>query len=209
MALFYPTEANVPDRLQADEFYLRPLTVDDVELDYAALMASKEMLRRWGGRGWPADDFTLGDNLKDLEDHQGEHRQGKAFTYTVMNTRRPECLGCVYIEPLSKHLALDNAPDTYTEAGDYRASVRFWVTEPRRADGLESRLLAALISWFKREWAFKEMFFRANDRDRRQIELFEEAGFVLRYAVDPEDVRGRYMLYGTLTLDGQRSGVRP
>jgi GNAT superfamily N-acetyltransferase len=210
MALFYPKDTDIPERLQADELLLRPLTVDDVELDYAALMVSKEMLRRWGGGDWPADNFTLQDNLEDLEAHQREHLEGQAFTYTVMHSDRPECLGCVYIDPLAKVLAADQAwNEDREEAGDYQASVRFWVKEPRLADGLDRRLLRSLISWCERDWAFKEIFFRANDRDGRQIALLEEAGFKPHYAVDPENVRGRYLLYGSLIMAGQRSGARP
>ena len=199
MARFYPTKANVPDGLQADDYFLRPLTVNDVELDFAALMASKEMLRRWGGRDWPADDFTLDDNFKDLEEHQREHLERQAFTYTVMHARRPECLGCLYLDPLTRVLALDRARSEDAMAvGDFQASVRFWVTEPRLADGLDRRLLAALIPWIAREWAFREIFFRANERDGRQMALFKEAGFEPRYIVEPEGVRGRYLLFGML-----------
>ena len=210
MALFYPKDANVPDKLQADGYFLRPLTVDDVELDYAALMASKELLRRWSGRDWPSDDFTLDDNYKDLEEHQREHQDGQAFTYTVMDAHRPACLGCVYVEPLSRVLALGQVwnVDGLT-VGDFQASVRFWVREPRLEDELDRQLLQTLISWFNREWAFEEIFFRANDHDRRQMELFQEAGFQPRYAVDPRNVRGRYILYGTLAPAVRRLGARP
>lgn len=205
MALFYPIEAYVPDRLQADDYFLRPLTVDDVELDYAALMGSKEMLRRWGGRDWPVDDFTLEDNFKDLEEHQREHLERVAFTYTVMHTRRPECLGCVYLDPLERILALDRAwNEGGASVGDFRASVRFWVTEPNLVGGLDRRLLEALISWFNSEWAFSEMYFRANERDGRQVQLLEEAGFALRYTVAAGGVRGRYLLFGPLALGGRQ-----
>ena len=203
MALFYPKNAEIPEGLQAEEFLLRPLTVADVELDYAALLVSREMLRRWGGREWPADDFSLEDNFKDLEEHHREHLERLAFTYTVMHPRRPECLGCVYLDPLDRVLALDRAANGGEAAGNYRVSVRFWVTEPRLAGGLDRRLLEALISWLDREWAFEELFFRVNDRDLRQVALLEEAGFGPRYAVKPEGVRGRYVLYG-LPEEGER-----
>jgi hypothetical protein len=205
MALFYPTETYVPDRLQADDYFLRPLTVDDVKLDYAALMGSKEMLRRWGGRDWPADDFTLDENFKDLEEHQREHLERVAFTYTVMHARWPECLGCVYLDPLERVLALDRAGNGGgAPVGDFLASVRFWVTEPNLASGMDRRLLEALIAWFDSEWAFSEMYFRANERDGRQVKLFVEAGFGLRYRVDPEDVQGCYLLFGPLKLRGRQ-----
>ena len=193
MTLFYQNDADVPEGLQTEDFLLRPLTVEDVEPDYAALMASKEMLRCWGGRDWPADDFTLEDNFADLEVHHREHLERQAFTYTVMHPRRPLCLGCIYIDPLERVLALDRAA---SEAGDFRASVRFWVTEPYLDGGLERDLLRTLISWLDRDWPFEEVFFRANDRDLRQVTLLEEFGFEPRYTVNPQGVRGRYVLFG-------------
>ena len=50
---FYPDDAPVPSALRNDEFVLRPLRAADVDLDYEAVMASQETLRRGSGGQWP------------------------------------------------------------------------------------------------------------------------------------------------------------
>ena len=89
----------IPARLVTDGFSIRPLLATDVELDYAAVMESKEFLRKWDQSGWPADDFTLAGNLEDIQRHEREHNNRESFTFTVMNSTETECLGCIYIYP--------------------------------------------------------------------------------------------------------------
>jgi hypothetical protein len=71
---FYPQNAAVPKELRTEEFHIRPLRVNDVEIDYAAVMDSKSMLRIMSQSTWPSDDFTLEMNRKDLEDCSGSNR---------------------------------------------------------------------------------------------------------------------------------------
>src|SRR5437868_13449286 len=96
---FYPANAPVPEEKRTNRLLLRPLQATDVELDYDAVMSSAEQLRRWSGRGWPADDFTLIQNLVGLQEHEREHQEREAFTFTVLNLEETHCLGCVYIMP--------------------------------------------------------------------------------------------------------------
>ncbi len=56
---FYPESAQVPVGLRTHEFVLRMLGPRDVELDYEAVMASKESLRAYSGGTWPRDGFTI------------------------------------------------------------------------------------------------------------------------------------------------------
>src|SRR5262245_61939742 len=131
---FYPTNAHVPADLRSDEFVLKPLTPAHVEMDYAALMVSKDMLRSWGGSTWPDDDFTVADNLKDLERHHREHESRVALTFTVMNPAETECLGCVYLNPLESLLRYTKGAEELASVGGHVAYVAFWVKEPRLAD---------------------------------------------------------------------------
>lgn len=66
---------SVPAGLTTPEFVLRPLLVTDVELDYAAVMESKVELRPWEQTGWPADDFTVADDLVDRQDLEERFRE--------------------------------------------------------------------------------------------------------------------------------------
>ena len=195
--LFYPEDAQVPDRLQTEEYLLRPLRTTDVELDYDALMTSKEMLRRWSQSDWPTDDFTLEDNLRDLKRHEQEHLERKAFTFTMLDLTETECLGCVYINPLEFMLKVfkATAADLAT-VGGYEAIVGFWVRQARLADDLDRRLLRALIPWLRHDWAFSRVSFLCNDQDARQVNLLTEAGLHLRYALDVPERAAKHLVYG-------------
>ena len=196
--LFYPEDAQVPAGLRTGEFVLEPLRTTHVELDYAALMESKAMLRRWSQSDWPSDDFTLEENYKDLDEHEREHQQRVAFTYTVLNPEATECLGCVYIRPLAPFLEQEDARAA-PEAGPYRARTAFWVRQSRLADDLDRRLLLALISWFERDWAFSRVVFFTSGRDERQMRIFAEAGLRQIYVKEQvEDSSGqveRWVVY--------------
>ncbi len=194
---FYPSGAPAPDRLITSEFLLRPLRTTDVSLDYAAVMESAEILRRWGGSSWPAEDFTMEGNLADLALHEQEHQSRVAFTYTMMNLAESECLGCVYVNPLAEMFRLANATELITQSGDSRqAIVRFWARRSRLSDDLDRRLLQTLIEWFENEWAFDQVYFRANDRDERQKTLMAEAGLLRRFTLDVPGRLGLFLAYG-------------
>ena len=195
---FYPADAAVPDTFQTAEFVMRPLRVSDVELDYAAVMDSKDMLRRWSASSWPVDDFALEGNRRDLEWHEREHLERKAFTYTVMAADRAECVGCVYIDPLAWLLRWGKASEAErTALGDDEAVVCFWARQSRLADGLERRLFDAIRDWLARpEWAFSRVVYRTSETDTRQIELFTGAGLRCVYVAQPADHASRYVVYG-------------
>jgi hypothetical protein len=191
---FYPAAAAVPTELGTDEFVLRPLRTTDVELDYDAVMSSREMLRRWGGGSWPADDFTLEGNYSDLAMHQSEHEQRVAFTFTVMNPEGTECLGCMYLAPLREMRRWMNK--LASDEDNFTAVCRFWARESRLADGLDGRLFEAIREWLAEEWHFKKVYFRANSDDVRQGEMFVEAGLEMVYDIEIPGRNGRYLLFG-------------
>lgn len=192
---FYPLDAAVPEVLRTDEFVLRPLRTTDVELDYNAVMTSREMLRRWGGGSWPSDDFTLEGNLADLEMHQSEHEQRVAFTFTVMNPEETECLGCVYLTPFQeiRHWLVNQTSSDSED--DFKAMCRFWARQSRLADGLDGRILAALQQWFKEEWAFEQVNFRTNSNDSHQVALLSGAGMKLVNEFGFIGRPSRYLVY--------------
>jgi hypothetical protein len=165
---FYPDDAPVPTALRSDEFVLRPLCAADVDLDYEAVMASQEALRRGSGGKWPRPDFTLEENLADLQGHEADFRARRGFTYTVMDPTETRCLGCVYAYP--------PRDDGDGRDRDYEAVVWFWVIPDRVADDLDRRLLTALVPWLRSDFAFARVLFRAWANDARQTALLTEAG---------------------------------
>ncbi len=171
---FYPINTPVPERLQTDEFVIVPLTPAHVELDYAALMSSKKMLRLWSGSPWPTDDFTLDENLDDLQWHWDEHQKRIAFTFTVLNPTEDTCLGCVYIKPITEILASNK--EWMQAISDHSALVRFWAAQPTLAQELDKTLLQALRQWFATDWVFTEIFWHTPIKNQQQINLFQTSG---------------------------------
>jgi RimJ/RimL family protein N-acetyltransferase len=179
--MFYPEDVAVPESLRLEEFLVRPLKATDVELDYDAVITSRaELLLHSEGR-WPREGFALEENLADLIRHEREHLDRVAFTYTVMNPAETECLGCIYIHPLRR--LLQGAGVSVEHMPDESAYITFWVRRSRLSDNLDRRLLQALISWLREEWAFSQVTFLARKAQIRQIRLFEDIGMQLEYTL--------------------------
>ncbi len=180
---FYPASAVVPDELRTDDVLLRMLRVSDVDLDYDAVIVSRAILWLRSDGRWPREGFTRQENLADLEEHEAEHRERAAFTYTVMNPTETECLGCVYIIPFARLLERAGADDQIkATVREDEAAVSFWVRQSRLADNLDRRLLSALLPWFERDWAFSRVVYTANRRETRQQDLYAAAGLRLLYS---------------------------
>src|SRR5688572_19084720 len=140
---FYPADASVPEELRTEEFLLRPLRAADNPLDYEAVMATQESLRRRGSGDWPRPDFTPEENLADLEGHEADFAARHGFTYTVLDPAGVRCLGCVYFYPLDESLHRIGADDAVVaRVGDHEAVAWFWVRPDCVAADLDRRLLA-------------------------------------------------------------------
>lgn len=145
MKRFLPKEFEVPALLEGHGFRLRMLTVNDVVKDYDAVMSSVEHLRAiFPGGEWPVG-LTLEQNLIDLGWHQKEFQSRRSFAYTVVSPDDSRVLGCVYIDPSSKH--------------DFDAEVYLWARASELAAGLEERLLASVEKWISSEWPFEHVAF--------------------------------------------------
>lgn len=194
---FKKMKVDVPERLTTDEFILRPIVAADAEMDYAAVMESREYLRKWEQSSWPEDDFTVAANREDLEKLERRHVDREAFTYTVLNPAGTECLGCVYLMP----------PDarTFTKARitpvgnrhweDCEAAVYFWVRKSHLATETDRALLDALRTWLAQEWRLEGHLFVTNEQFVQQVDMFEHAGLQLRFAIAGPGQPGRYLAY--------------
>ncbi len=189
--------STIPDRLVTNDFLIRMLSATDVELDYAAVMESKAFLRLWDQSSWPADDFTLAGNLEDLQRHEREHINRESFTYTVMNPTETECLGCIYISPLTaRWLANAEAtPTGDTEWKDYEAVVSFWIRQSRLAERLDRTLLDVLRPWLQQTWTFDGYLFLTNEQVEQQVAMFEGAGLQLQFVTRLPTQPGTYRAY--------------
>ena len=190
-------QAEISAGFATDEFVLRPIVAADTELDYAAVMESKEFLRPWEQTGWPADDFTLEEDRRDVEGLEQRHRDRYAFTYTVMDPSGTECLGCVYLMPPD---ARSFATSEITPIGEddwqrVGALVYFWVRTSRLASGLDGRLLASLRDWLARDWNVCRHPFVTNEEVTQQVELLERAGLRSRFRIDKPTQTGSYLAF--------------
>ncbi len=171
---FLPGGAAVPETVRTGRVVLRPLRTTDVETDYDAVRSSAPELRRWSESDWPADDFTLADDLADLEQHEREHVEQLAFTYTVLDPSERRCLGCVYIVPVC------DAASGLCAGWTHAACVGFWVRASEIAADLDRHLLATLLRWFRTEWPFDGVLFTNATAEERQAMVLAEVGLERR-----------------------------
>jgi hypothetical protein len=171
-----------PAGTATEEFLLEPLRTSHVQLDYEAVMETRQRLRDWSLSEWPADDFTLQGNLDDLAEHQREHDEGVAFTYTILSLDRSTCLGCVYVRPLAPRFLPEHERAT-GERPDAAVRVAFWVRESRLADDLDRRVVRHLRAWFGEEWDLDRAVMYTSDREQRQQQILTEDGLRLAYRV--------------------------
>lgn len=195
--LFKNMESDAPEGLTTQDFILRPIVAADAEMDYAAVMESREYLRTWEQSSWPADDFTVAANRKDLELLERRHGDREAFTYTVMDPAGTECLGCVYIMPPDARsfakARITPVDDRRWE--DYDAAVYFWVRRSRLATQTDRMLLDALRAWLAQDWSLGEHLFVTNEQFAQQVAMFELANLQLRFTIEEPNKPGRYLAY--------------
>lgn len=188
----------VPAELETPEFVVRPIVVDDVELDYAAVMDTREHLRLWRQSTWPEDDFTLEDNRKDLVEMEERHLAGRAFNYTVLDPGRTQCLGCVYVyRTTAKFLA----KATVTPIGDdewanVEGVVFFWARRPQMEMGMDERLLAALRVWFREEWKLTKTVYVTSEQFTQQVDLLGSTDMELLFELQEPGAPGKRLAFG-------------
>jgi len=154
---------------------LEPLRARHVTIDYDAVMSSRAELRRWSQSPWPAEDFPLSENLKDLEAHEKEHFADEAYTYTVLSPDGVRCLGCVYLTPIrpeEEALVVAATGETPLHA----ACVSFWVRTAEVANELDRELFTALRAWFASAWWYDGIVFKVAEEEVRQATICRDAG---------------------------------
>lgn len=177
-SMFYADHLPVPEQHDASDFTFRPLRTSDADLDYGAVMSSSTMLRAWRQTGWPREGFTLAENLEDLKVHEREHLEKAAFTYTIMNPGEAVCLGCIYLEPLSREIIGLGACEPRAGTGDFfAASLRYWVRESHLPRGLNLLVLEELERWLEEAWYFDCVLFPVAVDETAQSALFEARGY--------------------------------
>lgn len=123
--------------------HLRPIRAADVDIDYPAVMGSRESLWAVYGEawGWPPATMTLDEDRDDLARHEREIEAHESFNYAVLDEGEDELLGCVYVDPV--------------EGDDADAEVAWWVVDPARGTALERAVDEAIPAWIASAWPFR------------------------------------------------------
>ena len=172
---------------RGDGYIVRPLVPSDVVLDHEAVMSSREFLYHWEqDPPYPPEDFSVQDNLEDLEKMAGEHRDGSRYTYTVMNADETQALGCIYLLPNDDRMYRSAAVTSHdgTDLSCVDATVMFWARVSTWRDGFERALLEAVLRWLRDDWSIDRPVIVTNEHLEHQIATIESIGLTRRFSYD-------------------------
>jgi hypothetical protein len=126
-------------------YHMRPIRESDVDIDYPAVMGSRERLWRkyrdaWG---WPPAALSYEADRQDLARHEDEIARHETFNYAILDRSETELLGCVYIDP----------PDSRSPP-DSNAMVSWWIVDRMLGSELERFLDDFVPRWLSETWGF-------------------------------------------------------
>jgi hypothetical protein len=126
--------------------HLRQIRADDVDIDYPAVMGSRERLWALYGDlwGWPPATMTYEEDRADLARHEAEMAVNESFNYAVFDTAETELLGCIYIDP----------PGDESPPGS-DAFVAWWVVDTAVGSALDAALAQFAPEWLAQAWGFR------------------------------------------------------
>ena len=136
-----------PERVElATGHHLRPIRESDVEIDFPAVMGSRERLWAKYGEawGWPPPTMTLEQDRDDLAHHEAEIAAHETFNYAILDEAETELLGCVYIDP----------PQEAASPGT-DAVVSWWVVDRMVDSDLDRELSEFVPRWLDDAWGFR------------------------------------------------------
>jgi RimJ/RimL family protein N-acetyltransferase len=175
------------DGFTGEGFVVRPLVPSDVVLDHDAVMASREFLYHWEqDPPYPPEDFSVEDDLVDLERMDEAHRNRSRYTYTVLNADESQVLGCIYLLPSDDRMYRTAEVTSHdgTDLSSVDATVSFWVRPSTWADGFEHTLLAAVLDWLRDDWPLERPVIITNEKLAHQIATIESLGLTRRFDYD-------------------------
>lgn len=119
----------------------------DIDIDYPAVMGSRERLWEKYGEawGWPPATMTREEDQADLARHEAEIAAKETFNYAVLPEGEDRLLGCVYLDPPED----DCPPGT-----DVLTS--WWVVDDEAGGELEKALDEFVPRWLRDVWGFRQ-----------------------------------------------------
>ena len=143
---FLPGQFEIPKKVNLNGFYLRPLSIDDLEEDYKAVMESVADLQGVFGEysKWPSPNLTKRQNLVDLGWHEKEFQRETSFAYVIENDSR-KYIGCLYVYP--------------SKEKDFDADAYMWIRTSEHSRVLIKDLWNKIDEWLSDAWSFAKVRF--------------------------------------------------
>ncbi len=128
--------------------HLRPIAAEDVDLDYPAVMGSRDRLwAQYGDAwGWPPATMTHEQDREDLARHAREADAHQTFNYAVLDAQETRLLGCVYINPPSE-----------LDPPGADAVTSWWVVDDQVGTDLDTALSVFVPRWLREVWGFRSV----------------------------------------------------
>jgi hypothetical protein len=122
--------------------HLRPMGAADIDLDYPAVMGSRERLWTIFGNvwGWPPATMTRQQDKDDLARHEAEISAHESFLYGLFDANESALLGCVYVDP------------PFRTGAD--ADISWWVVDGLVGSGTDGALTQLVPHWITTAWPF-------------------------------------------------------
>ncbi len=142
----HPTLLSLPDG-----HHYRPIRPSDTDMDYAAVMGSRESLWELFGEawGWPPDHLTYEDDHEELVRHANEIEAHESFNYALLDADETALLGCLYIDP-PERIGAD-------------AEISWWVVDSVAGTDLAAALETVIPAWISDEWPFERPRYIGRD----------------------------------------------
>ncbi|HEX6457875.1 MAG TPA: GNAT family N-acetyltransferase, partial [Thermoleophilaceae bacterium] len=131
--------------------HLRPIRADDVDIDYPAVMGSRERLWEKYGEawGWPPAHMSHEQDREDLARHAAEMETHESFNYALFDADETALLGCVYIDPPEKPGA--------------DAEISWWVVDRLVGSDVERALDDLVPRWIAEDWPLQQPRYVGRD----------------------------------------------
>jgi hypothetical protein len=130
--------------------HLRPIRESDVDLDYPAVMGSRDRLwAKYGPAwGWPPLGMGYEGDKRDLARHEAEIVAHESFNYAIFDESEAELLGCVYVDPPSA----ESVPGSDAVAS-------WWVVDRLAGTELTRTLDHFIPHWLTETWGFEAIHY--------------------------------------------------
>lgn len=197
---------SVPSGLTHHRFVATPLTTTLVDVDYAAYMASPDVIREHSDGRWTVEGFTAADDAAQIAQHEVDHHARRSFTYLLLDNAKSQSLGCLYLNPLHAYLDRVGADAATIDSWPLNAAmVTFWIRQDLQDSNLPRAVVVAVDEWLMRCWPIRAHVYRILPGERTSRAALEFAG-LRRVSLGLAREDRPYLWYGRAADDAGGNG---